>query len=195
MKFLKLNLIIAFLSIFTLSTCKKGVDDPAISLLSRKNRLTGTWSLTKGYVSLTSYKTNTAPFNSNFELYNGSGILTQSGTLIAYDLSYTLSLMFEKDGNFRVIENFAGITLNSSGKWNFGSGVGKTKNKEEVFIKLDNITSGDTGNHLFNNFGTEFSYKIKELRNNELVITASSKGYMNSAGEKGVFQAEYSFTQ
>lgn len=190
-----LVLLLTFAFVFINNSCKKGTDDPAFTLQTRKSRLTGRWVMTRGNVSVTSYKPNAAPFVSNFEFSGTSGFLTQSATLVAYSLDYSLSLVYEKDGDFRVIENFNGITLNGSGKWNFTSGVGGVKNKEEVLMKLEGLTSGDVFDHLFNLFSTEFSYKIKRLANKELVINASAKPYMNSSGEKISMSTDYTFRQ
>jgi hypothetical protein len=191
----KTVLVVAVCGLFFISGCKKGEDDPAISLLTRKSRLTGTWYLTRGYAAITYYSANTTPNNFNLELYDNKALLTGSNYINALSLPYTLSLNFEKDGKFRVIENFDSEVLNSTGFWNFTSGVGKQKNKEAVSIRLDAIVTGDTQEHIFNNFGTEVTYDLKELRNKELVMTINRKGYINSAGEKGVYVADLAFAQ
>ena len=42
-----LALTIAITSLFTFTSCKKGDDDPVVSLKTRKDRFTNTWKLTK----------------------------------------------------------------------------------------------------------------------------------------------------
>ncbi|MDZ4667057.1 MAG: hypothetical protein SGJ00_04150 [bacterium] len=42
-----LAIAIALTSLFSLSSCKKGTDDPVISLKTRKDRFTNTWTLNK----------------------------------------------------------------------------------------------------------------------------------------------------
>ena len=42
-----LALTIALTSLFTFTSCKKGTDDPVVSLKTRKDRFTNTWTLTK----------------------------------------------------------------------------------------------------------------------------------------------------
>src|SRR5690349_13548285 len=47
------KLTISLLCLFIFSTCKKGEDDPAFTLQSRKNRLAGGWHLESGKLSET----------------------------------------------------------------------------------------------------------------------------------------------
>lgn len=47
LKFLPVALIIATAFTITTSSCKKGTEDPAISMISRKDRFTNTWTLVK----------------------------------------------------------------------------------------------------------------------------------------------------
>jgi len=46
-KSILLALTIAITSLFTFTACKKGTDDPIVSLKTRKDRFTNTWTLTK----------------------------------------------------------------------------------------------------------------------------------------------------
>jgi hypothetical protein len=191
MKRISLIILLAVL----INACKKGPNDPKVSLLSRKSRMTGNWTMQKGHVSITTFKQGASPFNSNFELNSGKAHLTQTGTLIAYILTYNLYLKIEKDGKFSLTEDFDNYSMAADGSWNFSSGVGKKKNKEDVFFKLTNVRIGDSQEHLFNNLSTEISYQIKELRNEKLVLYAATKLYLNAYGEKANFEAEYTFTK
>lgn len=183
--------VVVFSSLF--NSCKKGTEDPGFTLRTRKARITERWTMTRGKVGLTSYATGQSPFNSNFEFSEGQGKLTETGTLIIYTLSYNLNIEFQKDGKFSMTENFDGETMKSEGKWNFSSGVGSTKNKEDVFIQLETISSGDSQDHLFNHFSTEISYTLKRLSKDELIMFANTKNYMNSTGNKGVIESEFTF--
>lgn len=192
-KFAIIVFCLTFVLAFLFSSCKKGEQDPGLSLRSRKARITERWSMVKGSVGLTSQEPNQAPYNANFEFNGGDGFLTQSSTLVIYTMPYVLNIEFKKDGKFSVTENFNGKTMTCSGKWNFSGRVGDTKNKEEVFIQLETISSGDTQDHLFNHYGTELSYTIDRLSKDEIIIHASTKYYMNSAGQKGFIESQYTF--
>lgn len=45
--------VMAIVGVTTVSSCKKGENDPFLSLRSRKARVTGEWKLTKGTVTET----------------------------------------------------------------------------------------------------------------------------------------------
>lgn len=175
------------------SECKKGPEDPKISLKSRKDRISERWTLTRGKVGVTVYTPNQPVFNSNFELSPGTCNLTQTGTLIVYLLTYDLFIEFQKDGTFTLNETFDGTSTKGTGKWNFCGRIGEKKNKEQVAIQLDQLSSGSLDDCLFNNFSPELVYDIVKLSKDELKITANSNYEMNSNGEKTNIQAEYVF--
>ena len=78
--------------------CKKGENDPAISLKSRKGRLKGEWKLTSGEViavfTISGNSTTTTT------TYDGSNETIGSNTPTPYTLSYK----FEKDGTYTSTE-------------------------------------------------------------------------------------------
>jgi hypothetical protein len=187
------RLLLAATIFFGISSCKKGEDDPKLSLRSRKARMEGIWTMTRGNVGLTMYNANQPPYNYNFELLGSDGSMTESGSYNIYTVKYNLSLNIYKDGKISMTENFNGKTLKCSGTWDFSSGVGEKKKKADVFLKFTEISSGNTQDHLFNNLSTEISYHIKRLTNDELVLYTNAKLYMALGGEKDVFQAEYTF--
>lgn len=188
-----LNVLIAISLLLSINSCKKGEDDPTLSLKSRKARMDGIWTMTRGNVGLTSYSSNQPPYNYNFELLGSDGSMTESGSYNIYTVKYNLTLNFSKDGKASMSETFNGKTLKCSGNWDFASGVGENKKKADVFLKFTEVSSGSTNEHLFNNFSTEISYHIKRLSNDDLVLYTSSKLFMALGGEKDVFQAEYTF--
>lgn len=76
-------LAIAILSSITFFSCKKGTEDPVISLLSRKDRITNTWTLSK-------YEVNGSAQDISGTTYtytvNNNGVLTQTveGSLFGF---------------------------------------------------------------------------------------------------------------
>lgn len=178
------------------TSCKKGDNDPAFSLRTRKQRLSGRWSILSGNASLTIKSPGVMPDVRNFTFSEGKGFLTFSYSPDAYYLTYLLNLEFDKEGNFKLSENFNGVTLAANGSWNFTGRIGDDqKNKEEIYMKLKDVISGDTDEHLFNCLVTNFAYKIKELRNDKMVIYTYTDAYINSIGERAVFQGEYTMVK
>lgn len=198
-----MKIISPILLFFALSSvfisCKKGVDDPAISFRTRKARVVGEWRMKSGNASITLSKPNTSSFNQGFILDGSTATVNQteygSSTPTIYKFAYLLSIIFKKDGKFEVNENYGGKGLLASGTWNFGGRIGENKNKDELILKIETVTAGATDEHLFNKLSTEFTYKIIELRNKELKLETGSKPYIASNGEKATYESEFKFIQ
>ena len=101
------------LLILSAGGCKKGEDDPALSLKSRKARLCGEWRLNKGYVNVTyvdyiGYARGNLMYilePSRFSLTETSGVITKG--------AYILNLNIKKDGTFTVSEVFSSAVFKS----------------------------------------------------------------------------------
>ena len=105
MKIKSYLLFIIILSGLFFSNCKKGPEDPTISLLTRKARLAGKWMMQSGTASITSLSSTNPPFNQNLS-FNGTKVeLNQtetSGPAIIYTGAYTLILEIQKDSLYRL---------------------------------------------------------------------------------------------
>lgn len=199
MKFESLVKAILFVSISCvfLTNCKKGPDDPAVSLRSRKARVTGNWRLEGGNVSLTYNPSGKSPYSQYFVFKTGQFEMTetyQGGIPTIYIGDYTLNLNFIKDGKFDLTETISRRTTRVSGTWNFVAGVGKTKNKESIVLKIDAASAGASNDCFFTKFNTELTYQIKELRNKRIVLTASCPLYTGSDGNTK-YGSNYSLIQ
>jgi hypothetical protein len=177
--------------LMTLPGClKKGEDDPAISLRTRKARLTGTWKIQSGTEEMRNFYFATSPqrINKHTTTYSSTSYTqireadktdpsTETGSL-----SYEFEFM--KDGGFTstMVKNNH-IWVIRSGIWNFTSGVGKHKNKDQIVIHINQRTSyykdtndpPPTEDILFTKYGgntTDFTYYLKELRNKKLVLVS-----------------------
>lgn len=183
-------IILALISCFLFSTCKKGEDDPSISLRTRKNRLTGEWRLVSGSANLTA-----DGYNDTYT-FDGTNVTWTSTLYYPATGKYTLYLVIKKDGTFSVKEVFAGARLEASGTWNFNTGIGEAKKKEKVIFSINEVQSGYTdGDNLFNRFSTNFEYSIKELRNKKLVIHSTGKLFSDAKGKYITFSTDYTFQQ
>ncbi|MFZ5554151.1 MAG: hypothetical protein ACOZCO_13625 [Bacteroidota bacterium] len=190
--------LIAVPLIFT--GCKKGEDDPFISLHTRKARVTGEWKMSSGTstdkfydsASQTTYNTSItydgSSANESQTVTNGSGSTTNTSSY-----SFTQTITFEKDGTFKNTTVDDGITTTAEGTWNFGAGVGDKKKKSELVLTYtktvnDGMTYTYTGNEL-----TEVYY-LKELRNDKMVMVLDLK-YTDSDGDTGEGKQEMTFEQ
>jgi len=157
--------------------CKKGEDDPLISLRSRKARVTGDWSLTSGTMT-GGYRTGNLSSTSSVIMtqnaYSGTytyvnGSWSQTNTQAGI---YKYSITFNKDGSFTSTEIFDTDIVIVSGTWNFTDGIGDSKKREQIvlFLKSSTGISGSTtlsytGNKVY------MTFNIKELRNKKMVLT------------------------
>lgn len=161
-------LIIAVITVVAFSGCKKGAEDPAISLLSRKARLTGTWTISSGSWTVTNYSSKSAsPFTPNpsaelmghlfgksnsstteYNFQNGKLTITKDGD--GYVEDYSDSVIFKKDGSFEEYqtENYKDGDYTDEtntilkGYWYFlpANKELDVKNKQRVLIELSERT-------------------------------------------------------
>ncbi len=141
MKKMKIALLMLLTAVLILPSCKKGENDPFMSLKSRKARLCGEWDLKEGTMTQTSGSTTvTYSFNGSTCTYS------MSGTSASF--AYTEKVTIDKDGTYKIETNSDGDLSTEEGAWYFG-GKNKElelKDKESVvFIKTKyTSTSGGT---------------------------------------------------
>lgn len=169
---LKNILFAAVVPVIFLSSCKKGPDDPALSLRSRKARVEGKWRIDYGTVDL-EFVTSKGSLRERYSLASGELTMKRTannGTPINYKGDYALTVNFTKDGKVEIAETFGPSIIKTSGTWDFISGIGKTKNKSGLVIRLNELIEGSTDDNLFNRMGTVCVYQIRELRNKKIVL-------------------------
>jgi hypothetical protein len=186
------------LSSFFIS-CKKGENDPAISFRTRKARAVGEWRMKSGYASINIEQKGSAPFNQAHQFDGTTSTIneTESGNIAyIYKAAYLLTVKIKKDGTFEMNENFGGKNLVASGTWNFTHGVGKDlKNKEEILFKVNRQSSGYLDGHIFNKMSSEFTYKITQLKNKEMMIETGGTPFTGKDGWLINIEARYTLIQ
>ncbi len=156
-----------------LQGCKKGADDPLISLHSRKARVVGDWRIANltSTTSTVETATNGTQTTTEIQQVSEAGFTTLKTAISGvspeqhtYDEETTYS--FAKDGTWKstktVANNFVdtiviGFNNNfyqqttltttvteSNGTWNFLAGIGDAKNKENVIVET--IAANETAN-------------------------------------------------
>ena len=185
--------------------CKKGEGDPALSMHTRKGRLTGDWDISAGTYS----KTDTDPSGTDVltttwsgtsvtQVYSSGGTSSTSiGTgsykmSIVKDGTWTSTQQITWTGTPSFIENST-----TSGTWNWTSGVGETKNKSQIVMRT--LSSQST-------FGTATSiatytldnapatiYNISQLKNKEIIFHNEGTSLMGTTTSST--KEDYTFTQ
>lgn len=192
------SVIVLIIITTTFFGCKKGENDPAISLRTRKARVIGEWNMKTGTAGITIDNHINPPYNQDIKMDGSKAEInqTESGNVgITYIGNYTFYITFKKDGTFNFNENFAGDILDASGTWNFVGGVGKAKNKESIVLKIETVSKGYTRDNLFNKLGTEIIYEITELRNKKMTLLSRSKPYIGADGRTASFGCEFFMQQ
>ncbi|MEY3425959.1 MAG: hypothetical protein RL679_1317 [Bacteroidota bacterium] len=192
--------------IANLSSCKKGENDPFLSLKSRKARVVGEWTVTKeegtsqdiskisfGGVTVTTTTNETSTYNGT--LFTSTSVTTSSagGNPLenTYNDVYTQSYTFEKDGSFTLETVYTGqnYTEKIEGTWAF---VGKSKtaelkNKEAIALsitKYSDIDNGVTTTYSATGFDDSIIIAIDRLKNKEMVFIREST-YSEPNGDTG----------
>ncbi len=137
MKKVKISILMVLAVVLILPACKKGADDPFLSLKSRKARISGVWTLSSGT------RTETQGGSTYTATYDGSLVhVTYSG--LSQSQTYTEKITVNKDGSFEDVTNDDGTLSDVKGSWYFGR-KDKTldlKNKESVvFIETSVVTT------------------------------------------------------
>lgn len=187
MKKKTINIFAALLLMLPIITnCKKGENDPFLSLKSRKSRLTGEWELKEGKITETSGGSTTT------YTYNGTQ-QTVSSSLGSFTFDYTEKITFEKDRSYEKVTVDDGDTETIKGEWYW---IGKNKNldlknKEAVGItELQYTSSG--GTTTYTGVYADDILVIDQLKNKEMVIkrsyTSSSSGSSTSREETFTYE-------
>ncbi len=173
-------LVIAF-AMPTLQSCKKGENDPMLSLKSRKARLTGEWKLSEGTVTeLEGTGSTTTVYTETMKTE------TELGETPAIT-PYTETITIEKDGTFEST-NVSGTsiyTLKGVWFWAEGNKELETGDKEVLVLSITSITTAG-GVSTYTGFGdsNQQFLKIDKLSGKEMIITieesSSSTGSVSS---------------
>jgi len=170
--------IVLFVSVIAFSGCKKGDDDPFISLRSRTARLAGDWKLSgMDYTSTsTSTYSGTSYTTTTKVTYSGTvktSTSTTSGQSNTTTTVYTETLTIEKDGTFSgtVIDDGDASTYAGNWMWVKKNKSQDLKNKEAVIMTMTNYTGdGDSDTYSGKSNSPSDMWVIKKLANKELVI-------------------------
>lgn len=160
MKKIQKSVLVLLAIAFVMPACKKGENDPTISLRSRKARVAGEWKVssmeatstntytpTSGSTSTSSETTKIDGTTLTMTESDASGTETSTGTVKTY--TYT----FDKDGTWKSVMETSFTETNSwgtsitatkhesEGVWNFLGKVGEDKNKENMSVSTTKVTT------------------------------------------------------
>jgi len=194
MKKNSLKLVMAFFAlVIAFSGCKKGEDDPFLSLRSRTARLAGEWKLSSADLSVTSGS------STYHYVYNGS-ILTITNTYSGHSstdtYSYTESFTIDKDGTYSKSYTEDGETSSENGVWIWVEDNKELElaNKEAFIVSRTSETSdGSTVTYSGATLQPDAMNVIKKLANKEMVIVFDETQV--DGGSTSTVKGTYTYTQ
>ena len=153
-------------TVFTLNSCKKGENDPFLSLKSRTARLHGEWTLSGGQVTI----------------LRGSDTLedhiyTEGNESVAYnggthsDHAYTETLTIEKNGTYRRVYEENGTTTETGyWCWNGRCKEGGLKKKESLSFTVASILDGNGTGSIQTGFSYSRTWILDRLASKEMTV-------------------------
>jgi len=147
-----LNLgLLLLMGVMTLQSCKKGENDPFLSLKSRDSRITGTWVLKSKDFSQTQSATSNGVTITDVttQSYDGS-LLTDVQNGNTNTVSFSSEMTINKDGTYTIISTDDGDKSESDGYWWW---LNDKKNKTRIAFDDDAV-----------------SYVIDQLKNKSLIL-------------------------
>lgn len=187
--------ILLLVVLFLTGSCKKGKDDPAFSLLTRKARVTGNWTMTEGKSTL-GIQDSTGSYGYIVCVFsNGTYTISNRSNGAVFDGSSSLLINFTRKGEFEMKQMLGASSLNAVGSWDFLGRVGDNKNKETISFRLNTLMGNSNLFELFNKANINFLYKIKELRAKKMVLSCTEENVLLDSGFGVFVTSEYTFTQ
>ncbi len=176
--------IIILIVLLLFTQCRKGDEDPLISLKSRTARLTGEWLLTEseidGFVTIDSEPT---AYSDHF---NGT---TRSISFGSFNDFYTYreTFIFRKDGSYTRYQTYRGFTFTNDGAWYWAGKSEELELKKKEAIVLTGLSYVAPGDYTRNRSGrsippTRF-FVIEKLKSKEMTLIedytdSDSDGYI-----------------
>ena len=191
------NTVILLLSALVIagsfSGCKKGENDPFLSLRSRKSRLEGNWVIVKEEVSETNINGSTTEIMQS--VYDGEMKVTTTTTTVGTisttvidTVKYTFNFDIKKDGNYKITaanENKIDI-VTTEGTWLFlgKSKLNDLKNKEAILLTTTKqvVSSNPVANSVNYENLNGLTIVIDALKNKEMMTIVEE----NSSNEDGL---------
>lgn len=180
---------IAIIGLTTVSSCKKGENDPFLSLKSRKSRISGEWKLVEG--TSTSTSTFGGITNSSTTTFTSTSYSESGGNTFAY----TEKMTIVKDGTYEVQIMDDGDSFTVKGVWFFSGKIKDLdlKNKEAIVMvaqEFSEVGYVETYNGLY---GGDVMI-IDQLKNKEVIFkggyTSSGTGFTNSSTYERTFEKQ-----
>lgn len=153
-------------SLLLFSNCRKGENDPFISLRTRKARITGGWNLTEGTYSYNS--PNIIDFKINYDGENAEELVNG---IVSKTYDYSMKFTIKKDFTYERIINENGFGRIERGNWFFtkkNKNLG-LKNKEAIILSKTSLESAGITT-TYTGANADEMLIIDRLKNDEIIF-------------------------
>jgi hypothetical protein len=177
-------------------SCRKGENDPLISLHTRKSRVAGTWKLDKASVIITIKGGNTPDTDETIAFTSSDYVLDAPAVGFHEEGASSLEATFEKDGTFKLKQKLGNYEYSGNGTWDFGTGAGEAKKKADLHMNIMSMLGTSDVLEMFNKTQTSFVYSIRELRSKKMVLENEEQLVIRTSGlVEYRITSEYTFIQ
>lgn len=164
-----------------INSCKKGADDPFISLRSREGRLKGEWNLTSGTANIVDGTSTT------IKTFDGSLVtITTDGQSATY--THTEKLEFLKDNVYKSTKLNDNNTEIVDGYWAFMDSYGDMSDNQCVVIKASSVFSGGSYHSYTGDEMPMSIINLKKLSNSELITEISGTAFESSTSTSTIIK-------
>ncbi|MEN8957000.1 MAG: hypothetical protein ABF242_03560 [Flavobacteriales bacterium] len=167
-------------------SCRKGENDPFISLRSRKARITGTWNLSNG-----SYSYNSPGIYNLKVEYDGDLATEYVNNNLSRTYVYTVKFKINKDYSFERVTIENGFEKIEKGNWFFNE---KSKNldlksKEAIILSFTSVESSGVTT-TYSGANADEMLLIDRLKNDELIFKGE-KTYSSTVTDTEKYEYTY----
>ena len=180
----------------SLTSCKKGEDDPSFTLQTRTARASSEWKMKEGLLTAKIVDINNQTASITYSLSGKEysvGIIGKGTAVGPFEIQLTL----EKDNSFlckQLIDQNLEVT---KGNWQFMKKQGEYKNKERMLFKTANNVATSNSFLSFSKAGFSFVYAISELSKDRMVLECSNElifaDVIGNVNDKVYITARYVF--
>lgn len=180
MKRILISMIILIGVLIMYSGCKKGEEDPFISVLSRKARICGEWNVTEGRID---YGT---PEIIEIDYYSDGGKVTVQASQGSIEGSYSWDYSINRDGSYKMyrivrLPYNPSFTVDEEGYWYFLTKNNGTDRKNKECIAFQPVSSKVNLVTYEYQTGDPTVYDIVQLSNKKIKL-AGNRIYKKTEG-------------
>ena len=148
---LQTTILFSLILLLIVGGCRRGEDDPRISLRSRDGRLTGTWELESATGSIVEVSNDTGvPVTMSSTITYSGGQWRQSGNGFSVSYNYTERLSLEEDQSYLVVASRDNTEDRLEGYWSWENGrknkTGLTLHRQDappVFSEIVRLSASE----------------------------------------------------